>query len=75
MSHSIRKRLYRVAGASYVIADQENGNTALDGAKLLWESEKLDYEMLADYIRDELDGVIGPGYENPYGEGRIVTAD
>lgn len=68
-------KLYRVAGSSYVIADQENGNTALDGAKRLWESDKLDYEMLVDYIQNECGGEIGAGYENPYGEGRIVSVE
>ena len=68
-------RLYRLAGPSYMIADQENGNTALDGAVRLWESEKMDYEMLADYIRDALGGVIGEGYEDPYGDGRITAVE
>ena len=68
-------RVYRLAGASYMIADQENGNTALNGAARLWESGKMDYEMLADYIRDELSGVIGEGYENPYGDGRITAVE
>ncbi len=68
-------RIYRLGGASYLIADQGNGSTALNGAKRLWESEKPDYEMLADYIRNELRGEIGAGYENPYGAGRITAAE
>ena len=31
--------------------------------------------LLADYIRDELGGVIGAGYEDPYGEGRITAVE
>ena len=68
-------RVYRLAGSSYVIADQENGNTALDGCRRLWESEKLDYELLIDYIQGPLGGSFGDGYENPYGEGRIVAVE
>ena len=44
-------------------------------AALLWESDKMDYEMLADFIRNELGGVIGEGYEDPYGDGRITAAE
>jgi hypothetical protein len=44
-----------------------------DGCKVLQESVKLDNQVLIDYITDTLGGVVGEGYENPYGQGRIVS--
>ena len=64
---------YTVAGLSYAMIDHGDGQTAFDGAELLFESEDLDSQMLADYIRDTLGGVVGEGYENPYGQERIVA--
>ena len=34
---------------------------------------KLDSQVLIDYITETLGGVIGAGYEDPYGQGRIVA--
>ena len=44
-----------------------------DGAKILGESEQVDYEILHSYIRDILGGTIGEEYADPYGQGRIVA--
>ena len=52
-----------------------DGQTAFNGAKIQWESDQLDYVCLADYIRDELGGVISEGYDNPYGQERIVAVE
>jgi len=66
---------YTVAGQAYLLVDHGDGQAAFDGAKLVWESDGLDYLILADYIRDGLGGVIGEGYENPYGQERIVAVE
>ena len=34
---------------------------------------KLDNQVLIDYITETLGGVVGEGYDNPYGQGRIVS--
>lgn len=69
------EKTYTVVSQSYVIVDHGDGQSAFDGAEVVWESEKLDYEILADYIRDALGGVVGEDYENPYGQERIVAVE
>ncbi|MBR6028445.1 MAG: bifunctional metallophosphatase/5'-nucleotidase [Clostridia bacterium] len=66
-------RVYTVAGQSYTLLDNGDGFTSFDGAKVLWESDELDYELFIRYIQEELGGTIGAGYEDPYGQGRIVA--
>ena len=68
-------RLYTIASQDYSLLDHGDGLTAFDGAKLLWVSEDLDYTYLVSYIRDTLGGVIGEGYENPYGQERIIAIE
>ena len=43
------------------------------GCKVLQESVKLDNQVLIDYITQTLGGVVGEGYDKPYGQGRIVS--
>ena len=68
-------KTYTVASTSYTLADNGDGYTSFDGARLLWESEKSDYEIVIDYIRDTLGGIVNTGYENPYGQERIVAVE
>lgn len=35
----------------------------------------IDNQVLIDYVRDDLGGVIGSRYAAPYGEGRITIID
>jgi hypothetical protein len=46
-----------------------------DGAELLQTGEKYDCEVFYDYITRNLDGHVGKGYEEMYGEGRIVSVN
>ena len=66
-------RIYTVAGQSYPLIDHGDGQTAFDGAKVLWESEDPDYEALIRYIQVNLGGVVGEEYANPYGQERIIA--
>ena len=50
-----------------------DGYTMVKDCKVLMKDGKQDYQALADYITGTLGGVIGPGYENPFGQGRIVS--
>ncbi|MBE5808670.1 MAG: bifunctional metallophosphatase/5'-nucleotidase [Clostridiales bacterium] len=68
-------KVYTVAAASYVLVDHGDGQTAFDGAKLVWESDDVDYTYLVSYIKDTLGGVVGDGYEEPYGQGRVVAVE
>ncbi len=69
------EKTYTVAGSSYLLEDHGDGQTAFDGAKILREADGNDFELLVDYIRGPLGGVIGPEYENPYGQERIVAVE
>lgn len=68
-------KTYKLAALGFTMVEHGDGFTAFDGAEILWTSEKTDVEMLIDYIRDDLGGVIGEGYENPYGQERIVAVE
>ena len=65
-------RKYKVAGLEYVMIDHGGGQTAFDGATILWQEGRLDYEILQDYIVNTLGGTIGKDYAEFYGEGRII---
>lgn len=69
------ERTYKVAAMDYLLLNHGNGFTMFDGGKILWQSEDLDYMVVARYIRDGLNGVVGEAYENPYGQGRIVAVE
>ena len=66
---------YTVASTDYYILDHGDGYTAFDGAEVLQDQFKLDSQLLVDYIVDDLGGVIGAEYADPYGQGRIVVID
>ena len=40
--------------------------------KLLQDETMLDNQLLMVYLRDNLKGVVGDAYSNPYGDGRIT---
>ena len=63
---------YTVASTDYYILDNGDGFTAFQGAEVLQSQFKLDSQLLIDYIVDDLGGVIGEEYADPYGQGRIV---
>ena len=64
---------YKVASHDYQLLNNGDGYTMYDGAKVLQESVKLDNQVLIDYITGTLGGSVGAGYEEPYGQGRIVS--
>ena len=67
------EKTYKLASHDYQLLNNGDGYTMFAGAKVLQESVKLDNQVLIDYIRDTLGGVVGEGYDNPYGQGRIVS--
>ncbi|MBR4573587.1 MAG: bifunctional metallophosphatase/5'-nucleotidase [Lachnospiraceae bacterium] len=66
---------YTVAGNSYTLTENGDGLTAFDGATVKAAEAGVDSQMLVDYITDKLGGVVGEGYDDPYGQGRIVIND
>ena len=66
-------KTYTLASHDYMLLNSGDGYTMFKGAKVLQESVKLDNQVLIDYITQTLGGVVGEGYDKPYGEGRIVS--
>ncbi len=67
--------VYKLASHDYQLLNNGDGYTMYEGAAVLQESVKLDNQVLIDYIVDTLGGVVGEGYEEPYGQGRIVSVN
>ncbi|MBR7172906.1 MAG: bifunctional metallophosphatase/5'-nucleotidase [Clostridia bacterium] len=68
-------KIYKVASHDYQLLNNGDGYTMFKGCNVLQESVKLDNQVLIDYITGTLNGVVGEGYENPYGQGRIVSTN
>ena len=66
-------KIYKVASHNYQLLDQGDGYTMFKGCTVLQDSVKLDNQVLIDYITQTLGGVVGEGYDNPYGQGRMVS--
>lgn len=66
---------YTLASVDYYLLKNGNGYTMFDGARILQNGEIMDIEALYYYISLVLDGHIGKGYEEIYGEGRIVSVN
>ena len=64
---------YKLASHDYQLLNNGDGYAMFAGAPVLQESVKLDNQVLMDYIINTLGGVVGAGYEEPYGQGRIVS--
>ena len=67
------EKIYKLASHNYQLLEHGDGYTMFDGAKVLQDSVKLDYQALIDYITQTLGGKVGEEYANPYGDGRIVS--
>ena len=68
-------RNYTVASTTHILLNHGGGNTAFEGAKVIQSDFGLENIVLADYIIENLEGNISTGYENPYGQGRIVIKE
>jgi len=65
---------YTTAGLLYTLRQNGDGMSMFRGAKPLKREYISDVDVLAYYAENTLKGVIGSGYEDPQGTGRI-TAD
>lgn len=65
-------KLYRVGGVDYILRNGGNGMTMLQNSRLIKDSVMNDYDIITEYIKNSLQGIIGDEYAAPYGEGRIV---
>ncbi len=69
------EKTYTVAGFTYYILDNGNGQTAFDGCNLIKTTSDLDYKLVATYIQKDLGGIVGDGYEDLEGAGRITFVE
>ena len=49
-----------------------DGNNMFQNDNVLQRSVKLDYQVVIDYITENLGGNVGAEYADPYGQGRIT---
>ena len=66
-------KTYKLASTDYHLLNKGDGYTMFEGCTVLQKSVKLDNQVLIDYITGTLGGVVSEGYENPYGQGRMVS--
>ena len=69
------EKTYKVASHNFMLLNCGDGYTMVKDCKVLIKDGKQDYQALADYITGTLGGIIGPDYENPFGQGRIVSVN
>ena len=63
---------YKLASHNYMLKSGGDGYTMFAGDKLLQDEVLIDNQVLINYIVEELGGVVGAAYANPYGQGRIA---
>ena len=66
---------YTLASHNYMLLNKGDGYAMFEGCKVLQDSVKLDNQVLIDYITENLNGVVGEEYDNPFGQGRIVIVE
>jgi len=66
------ERVYTVASHNHLIKQAGGGINVFMDNVLLQDETMQDNEVLANYIVEDLGGVVGEGYANIYGEGRII---
>lgn len=65
---------YTLASHNYMIKQGGSGVDFFMDNTLLADEVMIDNQVLINYIRDELGGVIGEEYADPYGSGRITVS-
>ena len=63
---------YTLASHDYMLLNAGDGMTMFADAKLLKDKFMIDNEVLINYIKDHLGGVVGEEYGAEYGQGRIT---
>ena len=62
---------YTIASNDFTLIGNGDGYTAFDGAEVVTNQFKLDSQLFADYLANDLGGVVGEEYAAPYGQERI----
>lgn len=69
------EKTYEMASIDYLLSDMGDGFTMFKDCTITQSRTQVDTQVLIDYVTEDLGGVIGEGYEDPYGEGRIVAVE
>ena len=67
------ERTYVVASHDYMLLDGGDGMVMFQGDEVVKDRVMPDNQVLIQYIRDSLGGVVGQEYADPYGQGRITV--
>ncbi|MCR5121746.1 MAG: 5'-nucleotidase C-terminal domain-containing protein, partial [Ruminococcus sp.] len=70
-----KERLYTLASSSYLIKNGGDGYIISGKSDLFIDEGVLHADALADYIENDLGGIIPEEYSDPYGNGRIKVSD
>ena len=65
-------KTYTLASHNFMLKSAGDGFAMFAGAKLIIDESLIDNQVLISYITQNLGGVVGADYANPYGQGRIV---
>lgn len=63
---------YTVAGFDYILRDGGSGMSMFMNCEVVRDNVAVDVEILVQYVKDYLNGVIGSEYADPDGQGRIT---
>lgn len=66
-------KTYKLASSNYMVKLAGGGINMFQDNELLLDEIMLDNQALMKYIMEELGGVVGEEYADPYGEGRVVV--
>ncbi|NLG05080.1 MAG: bifunctional metallophosphatase/5'-nucleotidase [Clostridia bacterium] len=69
------KKTYTLAGNNYSLMNGGGGLSMFKGNRVVQDSIMVDAEVLIRYIQDDLGGVIGKEYAQPYGQERIIAVE
>lgn len=67
-------KTYKVASYISMLKDSGNGYTMFMNCKRVKSDGRLDFQILADYIRTNLKGNVGKEYADPNGQKRITAS-
>jgi len=68
-------KTYKLASHNYMLKSGGDGLNMFMKDKILLDEVKLDNQVLIDYIKDSLSGVVGTQYANLAGQGRITVCE
>jgi 2',3'-cyclic-nucleotide 2'-phosphodiesterase (5'-nucleotidase family) len=66
-------KTYKLASVNVILLNEGDGYTMFRDCSVLQRCSKLDNQVIMDYLSKTLGGHIGKEYEEPYGQGRMVS--